>query len=93
MAVAHVPSAVITFTDVTETAIPGILPLDGLSVSLGDIDEDGDLDIWNFNDGDIDDKLCRNDGMAHFEDITTEAGVAGTSGGGPEFQGPFADFC
>jgi hypothetical protein len=85
-------AAVITFTDVTNTAFVNPPALKGVSCSLGDIDRDGDLDLWLFNAGTIDDKLYRNDGTGHFEDITTQAGVAGTQGSGGEREGPLVDF-
>ena len=89
---ATLPAAVITFTDSTNVAFDPPPVLAGVNVTLGDIEGDGDLDIWLFNAGDIDDRMFRNDGEGKFEDITALARVSGTSGGGPEFSGPFADY-
>jgi hypothetical protein len=85
-------AGVITFTDATNAAFAPPPILAGADVTLGDIEGDGDLDIWLFNVGDIDDKMFRNDGSGVFEDITSIAGVGGTPGGGPEINGPLTDF-
>lgn len=82
---------VATFSDASESA--GLThPGHGTGSSLGDIDDDGDIDLWIFNDGTVDDRLYRNNGLAHFEDVTFLAGVAGQPGAGGESDGPFVDF-
>jgi hypothetical protein len=56
--------------------------LGGLNCISADYDGDGDYDIyvlrgaWLFDDGCIRKSLLRNDGKAHFVDVTFEAGVA-----------------
>jgi len=45
----------------------------GMGVAVGDIDNDGDLDVYVTNYGP--DRLYRNDGGATFTDVTEEAGI------------------
>ncbi len=78
-----------TFTDVTDPAV--ITDTNGMGASVGDYDNDGDLDwfvtsIFSSNENeareqvrgaDVKDgnRLYRNNGDGSFEDVTTEAGV------------------
>ncbi|NRA95625.1 MAG: CRTAC1 family protein [Planctomycetes bacterium] len=45
----------------------------GMGVAVGDIDNDGDLDVYVTNYGP--DRLFRNDGRATFTDVTAESGI------------------
>jgi hypothetical protein len=47
----------------------------GMGVAVGDIDNDGDLDVYVGNDGP--DALYRNDGGGRFTDVTAHAGIVG----------------
>lgn len=47
----------------------------GMGVAVGDVDNDGDLDVFVTNWGP--DRLFRNDGNARFTDVTEESGIAG----------------
>ncbi len=62
-----------TFTDVTASS-----GLDsegyGMGAAVGDIDNDGDLDLYLTRYGD--DRLYRNNGQGEFEDITASSGIA-----------------
>ncbi len=89
--VASASGAVITFTDVTNEAGMTAVEL-GSNVAFADIDLDDDLDVlvWGVSDGD--DSLYRNDGTAHFEDITDVSGIQSQHLNGWEYGGPFADF-
>jgi hypothetical protein len=61
------------FTDVTDSS--GISDDGyGMGVAIGDIDNDGDLDVYLTRYGD--DKLYENRGNGQFVDITDEAGIA-----------------
>ncbi len=46
---------------------------DGMSCAAGDIDNDGDIDLYVVNDGP--DSLYLNDGTGHFTDVTQERGI------------------
>ncbi|NKB71312.1 MAG: hypothetical protein GKR89_29920 [Candidatus Latescibacteria bacterium] len=72
-----------TFTDITRQA--GLFQIfgKGLGVSGGDIDDDGDIDLYVANDG-IRNYLYRRDPGPGFTDIGLDAGVAYNSAGGPE---------
>jgi enediyne biosynthesis protein E4 len=85
-------ATVITFTDATLTSFDSPPALRGTNTSIGDIEGDGDLDIWVLNTLDNDDRLYRNDGAGHFEDITSTAGVGGIPGHGGERSAPLADY-
>ncbi|MCZ6880073.1 MAG: VCBS repeat-containing protein, partial [Gammaproteobacteria bacterium] len=63
------------FSDTTEEAGVGD-PGYGMGTAVGDIDNDGDLDILVTNYGR--DRLYRNNGGGTFTDITTEAGIHGS---------------
>ncbi|HED64885.1 MAG TPA: CRTAC1 family protein [Planctomycetes bacterium] len=63
-----------TFEDVTEAA--GLTSRGfGQGLCIGDIDNDGDLDLYLANFGP--DRLFRNEGDGTFRDITKEAGISG----------------
>ena len=61
-----------TFTDVTETAGVGSTSY-GTGATVGDYDNDGDLDLYVTNFGE--DQLYQNQGDGTFKDVTQEAGV------------------
>lgn len=62
------------FTDVTEKA--GITKSgNGLALALGDLDEDGDIDVYVANDSD-ENHLWINNGSGRFEEIAVTAGTA-----------------
>lgn len=63
------------FTDVTSTAGCGDLGF-GMAASAGDIDNDGDLDLYVANFGQ--DNLYENNGDGTFTDITKAAGIDNT---------------
>lgn len=68
-----------TFTDITEKAGVGGDPFAKSNAAVfGDIDNDGDLDLFvtNRNGSNC---LYRNDGNCHFTDITAQAGLTDTS--------------
>ncbi|MEZ5399989.1 MAG: VCBS repeat-containing protein [Bryobacteraceae bacterium] len=71
-----IPTGQLRFTDVTSASGTGHRA-QGMGVAAGDIDGDGDLDLYVTNFGP--NVLFRNDGGGRFTDITAEAGVA--SGG------------
>jgi hypothetical protein len=62
-----------TFTDVTDASGLGN-PGYAIGVAAGDIDNDGDADLYVANFGP--DKLYRNDGNGKFTDITKSAGIS-----------------
>ena len=61
-----------TFTDVTKETGVGSTAY-GIGATVGDYDNDGDLDLYVTNFGE--DQLYRNNGDGTFSDITTSAGV------------------
>lgn len=71
-----------SFLDATASAGLAVGEYDR-SPALGDYDDDGDLDLfigtleWGDGPKKGDSRLYRNDGAAHFEDVTTIAGVEG----------------
>jgi hypothetical protein len=64
---------VVRFTDVTERAGVG-LEAYGMGATVGDYDNDGDLDLFVTTFGP--DTLYRNNGNGTFSDVTAEAGVS-----------------
>jgi len=71
-----IPGGALRFTDVTEASGTGHIA-QGMGVAAGDIDSDGDLDLYVANYGP--DVLYRNDGGGRFTDITKEAGIRETA--------------
>ncbi len=68
------PDGPVKFTDVT--AGSGLdVPIFGMGVACGDLDNDGDVDVFLTAVGE--NKLFRNDGGGKFTDVTATAGVAG----------------
>ncbi|HMY76702.1 MAG TPA: VCBS repeat-containing protein, partial [Blastocatellia bacterium] len=67
-----IPSGKLRFTDVTRAAGVGHVGY-GMGVAVGDIDNDGDLDLYLTNAGS--NALYRNNGNGTFTDATREAGV------------------
>lgn len=67
-----IPSGKLRLTDVTEKAGVGVASY-GMGVAVGDIDNDGDLDLYVTNVGL--NLLFRNNGDGTFTDIAREAGV------------------
>ena len=67
-----------TFTDVTETAGVGSTAY-GVGATVGDYDNDGDLDLYVTNFGK--DQLYRNNGDGTFTDVTKQAKVANPNWG------------
>lgn len=61
----------------------------GFACVFGDVDEDGDLDLYVSNGGALN-KLYLNDGAGVFTDVTAEAGAGVSAGQGRGVQ--FADF-
>jgi hypothetical protein len=70
-----IPSGKLRFTDVTEQAGVGYVGY-GMGVTVGDTDNDGDLDLYVTNAGT--NVLYRNNGNGVFTDMTREAGVDDT---------------
>lgn len=73
-----------TFVDVTANAGVGG-PGPGRAAVFADLDDDGDLDLYVVNGGDIQrnspDVLYRNEGNGTFSDVTVEAGLGGPEDG------------
>ena len=67
-----------TFTDVTEETGVGSTAY-GTGATVGDVDNDGDLDLYVTNFGE--DQLYQNNGDGTFSDITTQAGVGNPNWG------------
>ncbi len=67
-----IPSGKLRFVDVTAQAGVGHISI-GMGVSVGDIDNDGDLDLYVTNLGA--NVLYRNNGNGTFTDVTRDAGV------------------
>ncbi len=67
------PGGTLRFTDVTEQAGVGLVA-QGMGAAVGDIDNDGDLDLYVTTFGD--NVLYRNDGNGRFTDITAQAHAA-----------------
>lgn len=73
-----------TFTDTSEAAgIRANAPTRGLALAAGDIDLDGDTDVYVANDLDRN-ELWMNDGQGRFQDVGALAGVAYSSTGAEE---------
>jgi len=67
-----------TFVDVTETSGLGDTGF-GMGIAVGDIDNDGDVDVYVTNVGP--DVLYRNEGDGTFTDVTEAAGIANAEWG------------
>ena len=68
------------FIDVTESSGLGDVGY-GMGCAVGDIDNDGDLDVFVPNELGVPDQLYRNLGNGEFEEIAQEAGVASPAQG------------
>jgi tetratricopeptide (TPR) repeat protein len=68
------------FADVSEETGIGSFSYPGLGVSLVDVDDDGDLDVYVANDSDAN-LLFRNDGAWQFAEIATVVGLAYSENG------------
>ena len=66
------PGGQLRFTDVTTAAGVGLVA-QGMGVAVGDIDNDGDLDLYVTTFGD--NVLYRNEGNGRFTDVTAAAGA------------------
>ncbi len=66
------PAGTLRFTDVTTEAGVGLVAY-GMGTAVGDIDNDGDLDLYVTAYGD--NTLYRNDGKGRFADVTAAAGA------------------
>ncbi|MCJ7754199.1 MAG: CRTAC1 family protein [Thermoanaerobaculales bacterium] len=82
-----------TFTDVAKAAGVGTANGRAMGVSVGDIDDDGDSDVFVANDG-MENFLYRNRGDGTFENIALRTGTAfGENGEATSAMGPeFGDF-
>jgi hypothetical protein len=65
-----------SFADVSDTHGVSAVPGYGMGVATGDVDNDGDTDLYLTGFGST--ALLQNDGRGHFREITTRAGVAVT---------------
>ncbi len=79
-----------TFTDISEQAGLTAAPRKGLALAIGDIDSDGDEDVYVANDSNAN-QLWINDGNGKFKDVAQLAGCA-YSETGKEEAGMGADF-
>lgn len=77
------------FSDVTRQAGLESDGVNGFGCSFGDVDGDGDEDLYVNNDGVLS-KLYINDGAGVFTDVTEQANAGGNTGGGRGVQ--MADF-
>jgi len=82
-----------TFTDVAKEAGVGTTNGRAMGVSAGDVDDDGDSDVFVANDG-MENFLYRNRGDGTFENIALRTGTAfGQNGEATSAMGPeFGDF-
>ncbi len=82
-----------TFTDIGRAAGVGTSDGRAMGVSAGDIDDDGDQDVFVANDG-MENYLYRNRGDGSFDNIALRAGTAfGENGEATSAMGPeFGDF-
>ena len=73
-----IPDGVVTFVDVGAAAGVGLPDHDSSGVCYGDVDNDGDKDLYVVGSG-YSNHLFRNDGNGTFTDITAASGTAGPS--------------
>lgn len=71
-----VPDHILTFTDVAEVAGVAATDMDGTGVCYGDIDNDGDEDLYVLGRMEPN-RMFRNEGDGTFSDITSGAGLGG----------------
>lgn len=81
------------FTDVSEAAGLTVSPQKGLALAIGDIDRDGDLDVYVANDT-TPNQLWINDGTGKFKDMAGLSGSAYSEAGKEEgsMGADFSDF-
>jgi hypothetical protein len=85
-------AAVITFADATVGAGLGEHAFLSYAVTVADIDADLDLDIMVWGGDSSENQMFRNDGAAHFEDITSQSGMGFPPLQLGEYGGPFHTF-
>lgn len=72
---AQVPNLVEVSSELGITDVKDIADLYGNGAAAADFDSDGDIDFYLTTDGRMPDRLYRNDGTGHFEDVAIELGL------------------